>query len=127
MNRLTRMVVVFVSFGGVIWVSPVVGEAQAPAGDTAGIDVVECQVYPVEKPTVTFDCADNLRKSCNASNTCDVVIGLALTNGRQIDDDPKAWKKVRVRYRCGPAVKVVGPYVQSEHATIRLNCASRPG
>ena len=92
----------------------------------AGIDFVECQVYPVEKPTTAFDCAGNIRKSCGAANPCEVVIGLQLTDGRQIDGDAKAWKKVRVRYRCGSEVKTVGPYVQSEHATIRLVCQSRP-
>jgi hypothetical protein len=96
--------------------------AEPPAGETAGIDVVECLVYPVEKPTVTFDCTDNLRKLCFTSRPCDVVIGLALTDGRQIDGNAQAWKKVRVRYRCGAAVQVVGPYEQSEHATIRLSC-----
>ena len=95
---------------------------QAPAA----IEFVECQVYPVEKPETKFDCAANIRKSCGAANPCDVVIGLELTDGRQIDGDAKAWKKVRVRYRCGSEVKSVGPYVQSEHATIRLICQPRP-
>jgi len=92
----------------------------------AGLDFVECQVYAVEKPTTTFDCVGNIRKSCGIDNPCEVVIGLQLTDGRQIDGDAKAWKKVRVRYRCGSDVKTVGPYVQSEHATIRLVCQSRP-
>ena len=92
----------------------------------AGLDFVECQVYPVENPTTTFDCVGNIRKSCGTANPCEVVIGLQLTDGRQIDGDAKAWKKVRVRYRCGSDLKTVGPYVQSEHATIRLICQSRP-
>jgi len=96
--------------------------AEAPPA----IRFVECQVYPVEKPVATFDCAGNIRKSCGTANPCDVVIGLELTDGRQIDGDAKAWKKVRVRYQCGSELKTVGPYVQSEHATIRLICQSRP-
>lgn len=98
----------------------------AATGEVAGLDFAECQVYAVDKPAVTFDCIGNIRKACGTANPCDVVIGLALTDGRQIDGDSKAWKKVRVRYHCGSKVKVVGPYVQSEHATIRLVCQARP-
>lgn len=102
------------------------GSPSAAAPASAGIDFVECQVYAVEKPTTTFDCNSSIKKACGESNPCDVVIGLQLTEGRQIDGDAKAWKKVRVRYHCGDGTKVVGPYVQSEHATIRLICQSRP-
>jgi len=102
------------------WTTPLAAEP-AP-----GIDVVECQVYAVEKPTTTQDCSGNLKKACGSANPCEVVIGLQLTDGRQIDGDARAWKKVRIRYRCGESTRTVGPYVQSEHATIRLVCQPRP-
>lgn len=98
----------------------------AATGEGGALDFAECQVYAVDKPSVTFDCVGNIRKACGSANPCDVVIGLALTDGQQIDGDSKAWKKVRVRYHCGSKMKVVGPYVQSEHATIRLVCQARP-
>jgi len=121
-----RLRVAAISAAAIIAAFAAASTAGFAAETPAGIDFVECQVYPVEKPTTTFDCAGNIRKSCGTANPCEVVIGLELTDGRQIDGDAKAWKKVRVRYRCGSELKTVGPYVQSEHATIRLICQSRP-
>jgi hypothetical protein len=103
------------------WIAQAV--AQSPPGHpAANIQVTECVVYPETEPSRTADCTAYVQKACRDVSSCEVKIGLALTGGRDLTGDPKSWKKVRIRYRCGEVPRVNGPYVQSEHATVRLSC-----
>jgi hypothetical protein len=87
------------------------------------IEIVECVVYPEDQPTRSVDCAAKARTVCNGATQCELPIGLALTDGRQIDSNARTWKKVRVRYRCDKAEHVNGPHTQDDHATMLLACA----
>jgi len=97
--------------------------AQSPAPPPT-IDIVECIVYPEGRATQTTDCAGKARAVCNGTPHCELPIGFALTDGRQIDGDARTWKKVRVRYRCGKVSHVNGPYNQSDHANMVLGCGA---
>lgn len=112
---------VLVSVAAVCWMTQVSAQSP-PEHPPAMIRVTECLVYPEAQPTRTADCTAYVQKVCRDMTTCELQIGLALTEGRDLDGDPRSWKKVRIRYRCGDVPRVNGPYVQSEHATIRLSC-----
>jgi len=107
--------------GAVCWVTQAV--AQSPPGHPpVMIQITQCVVYPEAQPTKTADCTAYVQQACKDVTSCEVQIGLALTGGRDLAGDPRSWKKVRIRYRCGDVPRVNGPYVQSEHATVRLSC-----
>jgi hypothetical protein len=120
-SRISRIAVVCAGVVTVVSVARL--PAQSPAAHPpVPIEITECVVYPEAAPDKTVDCAEVVRTACKAMSACDIRIGLALTGGRQIDGDERAWKKVRLRYRCADIAKVNGPYVQSEHATVHLSC-----
>jgi hypothetical protein len=97
--------------------------ATSPPLDPASvIDILDCVVYPEGKAEPTADCAGKVRTACGRTAHCSVPIGLALTDGRQIDGDARTWKKVRIHYRCGQQKHVEGPYIQDDHATVILSC-----
>ncbi len=93
--------------------------AQAPA--PASIEIVSCIVYSETNKKDSFDCSAKARAQCKAAASCELPIGMALTDGRNIGD-PQSWKKVRVQYRCGSFEHVNGPYNQDDHATMHLSC-----
>ena len=86
------------------------------------IEIVECVVYPEGAPSRTVDCAAKARAVCNGTAMCELPIGLSLTDGQQIDHDPKTWKKVRLRYRCEKVEHINGPHNQDDHATMLIGC-----
>ena len=86
------------------------------------IEIVECVVYPEGAPSKTVDCAAKARAACNGVARCELPIGLSLTDGEQIDHDPKTWKKVRLRYRCEKVEHINGPHNQDDHATMLIGC-----
>lgn len=93
------------------------GGAQATVG---AIDLRECVIYSAKEPAKRFDCLDRAREICNGKSLCELPIGLALSDGRDID--PRSGKKVRIRLRCGRRALVQGPHDQDEHATMILAC-----
>jgi hypothetical protein len=97
-------------------------QAAPQPAQTAVIEIVDCVVYPEGEPSRTVDCAAKARTACNGAATCELPIGLALTDGQQIDHDARTWKKVRVRYRCEKVEHINGPHNQDDHATMLLGC-----
>jgi len=102
------------------------GLAEAPLSTAQNvaptIEITECVVYSPLDQTMRFDCSAKARTLCGAGAHCEISIGLALTDGRELDGNPKNWKKVRIRYRCGQALHTSGPFDQDDHATMVLSC-----
>jgi hypothetical protein len=96
--------------------------APQPPSQAPVIEIVDCVVYPEGEPSRTVDCAAKARPVCNGAASCELPIGLALTDGQQIDHDARTWKKVRVRYRCEKVEHINGPHNQDDHATMLLGC-----
>jgi hypothetical protein len=111
-----KVIVCIVSFFVCAFVSRG-GAAQTTAG---AIEVRECVVYSVQEPANRVDCLNRAREICNGKPLCELPIGLALSNGRDID--PRSGKKVKVRLSCGPHVFVQGPHDQDDHAMMILLC-----
>lgn len=119
---LLRKVVVLGTATAACWLVQATAQT-GPEHPAEKIRITECIVYPEAQPTQTTDCTGYVQSACKDMQVCEIKIGLALTGGRELGADARAWKKVRIRYRCGDVAKVNGPYVQSEHATVRLSCA----
>jgi hypothetical protein len=101
----------------------------APVGAQASPakpEITGCVVYSESDRSKKRDCLAQARASCAAqAATCELPIGLGLTNNEQIDGDAKSWKKVLVEYRCNQAQLVNGPHTQDDHATMIIGCMVR--
>ena len=56
------------------------------------------------------------------TGSCELPIGLVLSDGRDIDGNSATWEKVRVTFRCGQIKRVNGPHDQNDHASALLAC-----
>lgn len=99
-------------------------QSQDSVSQDAGLQIAECSVYSEAAPSRTYDCTAKAQERCGKgqSQQCELPIGLSLTDGRDIDGNKATWEKVRVRYKCGSAVRINGPHHQNEHASIILSC-----
>lgn len=99
--------------------------AAAPASP-ATPEITGCVVYSESDRTKQRDCLAQARASCaSQAATCELPIGLGLTNNESMDGDAKAWKKVLVHYRCNQSQRVNGPHIQDDHATMIISCIGR--
>lgn len=99
--------------------------AAAPASP-ATPEITGCVVYSESDRSKQRDCLAQARASCaSQAATCELPIGLGLTNNEPIDGDAKAWKKVLVHYRCNQIQRVNGPHIQDDHATMIISCIGR--
>lgn len=100
----------------------------ARAGNDApaayGIKIASCAVSSTRNPTKTYDCSALVTKLCNGRGECEIQIGDNLTDGKDVD--PASGfpdKMVTIKYDCGDAKpKQRGPYPQSNHASLFLEC-----
>jgi hypothetical protein len=99
-------------------------QAQQPAvPPTLKVEVLECLVYSSVDASKRHDCTAKAREVCNGVGaTCELPIGLALSDGKDLDGNAKTWEKVRVTFQCGPLKRVSGPHDQNEHAVAVLAC-----
>jgi hypothetical protein len=104
----------------------VIAAAGEPAKGPPTPEITQCVVYADSNQSKQRDCLSQARASCAAqSPTCELSIGLALTDNEQIDGDPKSWKKVVVHYRCNQSQRTNGPHIQDDHATMIISCLGR--
>jgi hypothetical protein len=98
----------------------------APSSQVPAPEIMQCVVYSDSDKSKQRDCLAQARSICvQKAPTCELPIGLGLTNNEQIDGDAKSWKKVLVKYRCNQAERVNGPHIQDDHATMVLSCLGR--
>jgi len=89
-------------------------------------EITACVVYSDTDKSKQRDCLAQARASCSGkASTCELPIGLGLTNNEQLDGNAKSWKKVLVHYRCNQTERVNGPHIQDDHATMIISCAGR--
>jgi hypothetical protein len=97
-----------------------------PAPQAATPEITACVVYSETDKSKQRDCLSQARASCAAkAATCELPIGLGLTNNEQLDGNAKSWKKVLVHYRCNQTERINGPHIQDDHATMIISCAGR--
>lgn len=100
------------------------GSAAMPQAPTP--EITACVVYSDTDRSKQQDCLSQARAICAAKEaTCELPIGLGLTNNEQLDGNAKSWKKVLVHYRCNQTERVNGPHIQDDHATMLISCAGR--
>jgi hypothetical protein len=100
------------------------GSVPTPQAPTP--EITACVVYSETDRSKQRDCLSQARASCVArAATCELPIGLGLTNNEQLDGNAKSWKKVLVHYRCNQTERVNGPHIQDDHATMIISCAGR--
>lgn len=98
------------------------GYEQDVAPPVEGMTITECVVYSKTDKTLTYNCTPAASKVCNGLGKCELPIGLALSGGKDLDNNPDNWKKVRVRYKCGGKEFTRGPHDQNDHASMILTC-----
>lgn len=97
-----------------------VGQAQEQGG---GMKVTSCTVRSTKDAGKTYECSKEAARLCNGKDVCEIQIGYNLTEGKDID--PSAGvvgKLVTIVYACGPISRQRGPYPQSDHAHLILEC-----
>lgn len=112
-------------------VSPLVGLGWVQAqeqerNDTpvvSGMSITSCTVSSTKNASKTYECSKEAARLCNSKDQCEIQIGYNLTSGKDID--PSAGvvgKMVTIVYACGPISRQRGPYPQSDHASLILEC-----
>jgi hypothetical protein len=89
---------------------------------TLELQITQCAVYSELDKSVQSDCADEARKVCAGLESCELPIGMNLTDGTDIDNNSKSWELVKVEYSCGGKTRINGPHYQNDHATMTLSC-----
>ncbi len=100
--------------------------AQDPQSQRAAplnLEITECVVYSATDTTRRHDCTEKARELCRDNKgSCELPIGLVLSDGRDIDGNSATWEKVRVAFRCGQVKRINGPHDQNDHASALLAC-----
>jgi hypothetical protein len=88
------------------------------------IKISSCSVRTAEAALQSYDCSDEAAKICNRQSECEIQIGFNLTQGKDIDPNRGyLGKSVIIKYDCGDnTVRQRGPYYQSDHASVILEC-----
>ena len=125
MQRKVAFVLTSLALGWVATIQAQYSGQQAP--QQTGLSITGCSVFSDRDKNLRHDCTAKAKSLCSsaAPNRCELPIGLALTDGRDLDGDPNTWEKVVVRYRCGTADRVNGPHDQNDHASMVLECRGR--
>jgi hypothetical protein len=98
-------------------------EAQTQRAAPAKLEITECLVYSPTDETRRHDCTAKARELCSGgTGSCELPIGLVLSDGRDLDGNSATWEKVRVTFRCGQIKRVNGPHDQNDHASALLAC-----
>jgi hypothetical protein len=87
-----------------------------------GLEITSCTVFSELDKNITHDCVNEARKSCAGPGTCELPIGLNLTQGKDLDGNPDTWELVRVEFKCKGIAHINGPHYQNDHATMTLAC-----
>lgn len=96
-------------------------EVSAPA--SSGMSVKSCVVYSTKFTDKTHDCSLEAAKACDGKRSCDIQIGFNLTAGKDIEPGSGfLGKLVKITYICDGITRQRGPYQQSDHATLLLEC-----
>ena len=98
--------------------SPVIDAAEA----APGLEITSCTVFSEQDESLAHDCASEARKLCPGPGTCELPIGLNLTEGKDLDNNPDTWELVRVEFSCRDVARINGPHYQNDHATMTLAC-----
>lgn len=98
--------------------SPVVHAQEAPQG----LEITSCTVFFEQDKNLTHDCGGEARKICAGPGTCELPIGLNLTQGKDLDGNPDTWELVTVKFSCRGTARMNGPHYQNDHATMTLAC-----
>lgn len=97
--------------------------AEGDAAPPDGMRITSCVVYSAKAPDKTYDCTQEAAKVCNGKVLCDIQIGFNLTAGTDIEPGSGFLGKfVKFTYVCGEVSRQRGPYHQSDHATMTLEC-----
>lgn len=110
-------------------VSPLVGITWVQAqerNDTpvvSGMKITSCTVSSTKDASKTYECSKEAARLCNGKDQCEIQIGYNLTEGKDIDPNAGVVGKiVTIIYACGPISRQRGPYHQSDHASLILEC-----
>lgn len=99
-------------------------EAQEHSSAPSEIRITSCVVYSTKSPDTKYDCKMQAAKACNGkTDVCEIQIGYNLTAGKDIEPGSGfLGKLVKLNYVCGEVSSQRGPYQQSDHATLILDC-----
>ncbi len=124
-QHTTNVLAAFAAMSLAISHAPAATAQSIPSGAPA-IKVSSCLVRATGDSDKIYDCSVEVAGACNGQPGCNLQIGYNLTAGKDIDPGSGfAGKLVTVVYDCGPASPVSrqrGPYHQSDHATLFLDC-----
>ena len=98
--------------------------APAAMADLAavGIQITQCKVYSDRDSSLQHDCLEHAAKACNGKDSCELPIGMNLSDGKDLDNNDKTWERVKVEYSCAGKPHINGPHYQNDHATMSLSC-----
>lgn len=99
-------------------------QAQSVDWPLPKIKIESCKVESELNANIKQDCTAIVAEKCNGIAECELNIGYHLTLGKDIDAAAGLLgKMVSVRYDCADGlVRQRGPYSQSDHATLTLDC-----
>jgi hypothetical protein len=91
------------------------------------IKVTSCVVSSVRDKSIQQDCTSKASKACDGTPSCELPIGLNLTDGKDIDPvgvpmARRLGKVVVVQCQCGKTIEKRGPNPQNNNATLVLAC-----
>lgn len=98
-------------------------QQRTPAPVARGMKITACTVISTKDASKTLDCSAEAARLCNGKEQCEIQIGYNLSAGQDID--PSAGvigKMVTILYACGAVSRQRGPYPQSDHASLILEC-----
>lgn len=98
-------------------------QEQSGAVVAGGMKVTSCTVRSTKDASKTYECSTQAARLCNGKDLCEIQIGHNLTEGKDIDPSAGVTGKlVTIIYACGSISRQRGPYVQSDHAHLILEC-----
>lgn len=93
------------------------------ASAASGMKITSCTVSSTKDASKTYECSPEAARLCNGKDQCEIQIGYNLTSGKDIDPSAGVIGKiVTIIYACGPVSRQRGPYPQSDHASLILEC-----
>lgn len=118
----TLTVLVLLLAGSQSLLMPARAGNDAPAA--GGIEIASCSVSSTRDSNKTYDCSAQAAKVCNGRTDCEIQIGDNLTDGKNVDPASRfPQKRVTIEYDCGDTkLRQRGPYPQSNHASLILEC-----
>lgn len=98
-------------------------QEQSGAAAASGMKVTSCRVSSTKDAGKTYECSTQAARLCNGKDLCEIQIGYNLTEGKDIDPSAGVTGKlVTIIYACGSISRQRGPYHQSDHAHLILEC-----